>query len=79
MVEEQHEPATRSQHARHLRDCALHVVNVLEHERHDRGVERRVTQWKRERVGAQVARATGPRPRDLQLRVAGIDTDDVVA
>ena len=71
VVEQEHEPAARREHARDLRDRRPVIGQVLEHEARDRGVERRVGERQLlggRRAGSADRRARSARDRELRAR-----------
>ena len=64
MVEEEHEPAARREHAGDLGDRRFVVGDVLEHQARDRGVEARVGERQALGGGAHVTRTAAALGRD---------------
>jgi hypothetical protein len=46
VVQQEGEPASRSKHPRDLGDCAIDVIDVLEHQTGQSSIERCISEWK---------------------------------
>ncbi len=79
MVQEEREAAAGADDPGDLVDRTVHVVDVLEHEARDRGVERPVGERQLGRSGPNVRRPARPLARHRDLIPGGVDADRVRA